>query len=265
MTAALGAAVEVPVDLASGWGFKDKLHGGYLLARTVGAALGLAPLEHPHPLAVQAVYAAPPRPGEAVVTVRPLRSGRTVSTFHASLGQDGRAAVEALVTAGRLPDPDQAARFEPDAGSMPAMPAVEECLGGSRRARSQRQPEGLGHHLRVRMDPAWAPPPHGPGGRAEFRGWVGCDYPDEPGDPVLGALILADALPPVTLDIGMPGWMPTLQLQVLLRRVPPAGWLVARQTGRLLAGGLLDEDCTLWAPDGRVVAQARQLVAVREP
>lgn len=263
MTAALGAAARVPVELAPGWGFRDKLHGGYLLARTVGAALGLAPAEHPHPLAVQAVYPAPPRPGEAVVTVRPLRSGRTVSTFHASLGQDGRAAVEALVTAGRLPEADAPARWQADA-EAPTLPDPEDCLGGSRNPRGQRRPDGLGEHLRVRLDPAWAPPPYGPGGRADLRGWVGCDYPAEPGDPVLGALILADALPPVTLDIGMPGWMPTLQLQVLLRRVPPPGWLAARQWGTLLAGGLLDEQCTLWAAGGQVVAQARQLVAVRE-
>ncbi len=247
----------VDVELVEGWGFRDKLHGGYLLAQVVGAVLGLTPPEHPHPIAVQAVYAVPPAPGPATVEVTPLRSGRTVSTFRAVLLQD-RPLVDVQVTTARLPE--LAAEAAWAAGEeMPALADPEDCLGGSRDTHGARR-TGLGAHIVTRLDPAWAPPPYGPGGRADLRGWVSCDYPDA----VLGALVLADAMPPVTFDLGRMGWMPTLQLQVLLRRLPPAGWLAARQHGRLLAGGLLDEDCTLWSPDGALVAQARQVVSVRD-
>jgi hypothetical protein len=248
--------VTVDVELVAGWGFRNRLHGGYLLAQAVGAALTQAPPAHPHPVAVQAVYAAPPVPGPATVEVTPLRFGRTVSTFRAVLVQE-RPMVEVLVTAALLPSLESEPAWS--AGEdMPALADPEDCLGGSRDTSGAGR-SGFAGHIVTRLDTSWAPPPYGPGGRADLRGWVSCDYPD----PVLGALVLADAMPPVTFDLGRTGWMPTLQLQVLLRRVPPAGWLAARQWGLLLAGGLLDEDCTLWSPGGTLIAQARQLVAVR--
>ncbi len=256
-------AAEIDVELVAGWGFRNKLHGGYLLAQTVGAALTQAPTAHPHPVAVQALYAAPPSPGAATVEVTPLRSGRTFSTFRASLAQDGVPTVEVLLTAGVLPSLDVPPAWAAGSGLAdelaPELPDPEDCLGGSRDTSGAGR-AGFAGHILTRLDPAWAPPPYGPGGRADLRGWVSTDYPD----PLLAALLLADAMPPVTFDLGRPGWMPTLQLQVLLRRVPPAGWLAARQHARLLAGGLLEEDCTLWSPDGALVAQARQLVAVRD-
>jgi hypothetical protein len=217
---------------------------------------------------VQAVYAAAPSAGPATVVVRRLHAGRTFATLHASLQQDGRPTVEALVTAGRLPVADAATTWEEHEEPMPAMPEPDRCVGGpdhaaSRdRLRSAASTSSGRTNITTRLDPASAPPPYGPGGRGDFRGWVRCALPD----PVLGAFVLADALPPVVLDIGITGvWVPTLQLQVLLRRVPPAGWLAARQWGTLLAGGLLDETCTLWDPQGRMIAQARQVAAARVP
>lgn len=264
MTALEVTPATTPVDLTTGWGFHERLHGGYLLAVVTEAALRSAdPERHPHPVAVQATYAAAPSRGPAEIVVRPLKAGRTYASLHASLVQDGRPTVEVLVTAGRLPELEASALWDDAEEPMPDLADPDHCVGGPHHEQSaSRTPSGVHGDMTVRMDPAWASPPYGPGGRGDIRGWVRCAMPD----PVLGALVLADALPPITFDIGMGGvWVPTLQLQVLLRRVPPTGWLAARQWGTLLAGELLDETCTLWDPQGRVVAQARQLAAYRAP
>lgn len=258
--------MSVAVVLEAGGGFADTVHGGRSLALITSAALSACDrATHPHPVSVSAVYAAATRPGPALVTVRTLKAGRTFVSLHASLEQNGVAAVEAFVTAGTLPPLDEPARWDAGTEPAPELPDPEDCVGGSRHAQSRerlsRQP--VNGAIAVRLDPASAPPPYGAGGRGDYRGWVRSET--EP-DPYLAAVLLCDALPPVTLDIGMAGvWVPTVQMTVTLRRQPPTGWLKARQWGALMAGGLLDERCTLWAPSGEVVAQASQLAAYREP
>ena len=84
-----------------------------------------------------------------------------------------------------------------------------------------------------------------------------------PVDPLF-LLCVADALPPVTVDLGIPGWVPTVELTVHLRAVPADGWLRVVHRARLVAGGWLDEDCEVWDSPGRLVAQARQLAVYRE-
>ncbi len=79
----------------------------------------------------------------------------------------------------------------------------------------------------------------------------------------LDLLVFADAMPPVTFDLGLMGWVPTLELTVLLRGVPAPGWLRVLQRARLLRDGWLDEECEIWDSSGRLVAQARQLAGYR--
>ena len=77
-------------------------------------------------------------------------------------------------------------------------------------------------------------------------------------DPV-GLPMVCDALPPVTFDLGRPGWAPTLELTVHVRAVPAPGWLKVSHRTRNVAGGMFEEDCEVWDSAGRLVAQSRQL------
>lgn len=77
-------------------------------------------------------------------------------------------------------------------------------------------------------------------------------------DPVM-LLLAVDALPPVTFDLGLSGWVPTLELTAHVRAVPASGWLRVTHATRNHAGGLLEEDCEVWDSAGRLVAQSRQL------
>ena len=263
MSATSAADARVEVRLDASWGIQGKLHGGYLLAHIVGAVLQQAdPDLHPHPLAASAVYVTPPAPAPATVRVATLRAGRSVATYRAILEQDGASCVETLVTAGRLPAADAAPVFTAPGAAPPPTAALADCPVAPRPRNVDRVP-GVMNHVDMRLDPAttrWAH--REPAGRAESRGWL--QMLTQGWDPLLAQFILADAPPPVTFDLGMFGWVPTLQLQVLLRRQVRPGWQLVRQHALVVGDGLLDEDCTLWDTDGRVTVQARQLAAYRE-
>ena len=108
------------------------------------------------------------------------------------------------------------------------------------------------------LDPATAMWAVGkPSRNGVIQGWF--ELADHrPLDP-LALLMVVDALPPVTFDLGMPGWAPTLELTAHVRARPAPGWAVVRHCTRTVAGGLFEEDCDVWDSTGRLVAQSRQL------
>lgn len=249
------SSVELPDTWAYGAGI---LHGGWLLETLAGAAL--THTDHPHPLAASAHYAAAPRVGTGEITVEVLRAGRSVSVLRTRLAQEGRVKVEALITCGALPDPTTSPLVLD--GVPPVLPDRSECLPSPVAAGLARN--GITEQLDVLLDPATAGWAGGaPGGSAEVRAWVRAVDGREP-DP-LQLLTVADALPPVTFDLGLPGWAPTLELTVLLRARPAPGWLRCVQRARLVHGGWLDEECEVWDSSDRLVAQARQLAGYRQP
>src|ERR1700761_9584334 len=90
------------VDLDPSWSIGDKIHGGYLLAQVVRAALEGG--DYPHPLGVSAHFASAPDPGAADVEIELLRSGRRAGFLRARLSQGDAVRAEVLITAGTLPD-----------------------------------------------------------------------------------------------------------------------------------------------------------------
>ena len=249
-----------PLELSDDWAYGAKriLHGGWLLQELTRTALERT--GHPHPLAVSAQFVARAETGPAEVEVENVREGRRVGSLRARLVQDGSARVDALLTAGALPGAD-VEPYRVDI-SPPELPDPEDC---ERSAMPEGAPRnGITEQLDVRMDPATAGFMRGePGGGAEVRAWVrAADGRDA--DPLL-VLAVADALPPVTFELGLSGWVPTVELTVHLRTVPAPGWLRCVQRATVLHGGWLDEECQVWDSSGRLVAQARQLAAYQEP
>lgn len=76
-------------------------------------------------------------------------------------------------------------------------------------------------------------------------------------------LFAVDAMPPVAFEMGVSGWVPTLEMTVHVRAYPAPGWLRIVAQTRNLAGGHLEEDVEIWDSQDRLVAQARQLARVR--
>lgn len=241
------------ISLDDAWSIGGKPHGGYLLRSLVAPLLTE---EHPHPLAVSAHFLRSPDPGLASVETETLRSGRRVSQHRSRLVQNG-ACVEALVSTGML-----AADAEPfwSRTGPPEMPPIEECVRGTVEPIPGFR---IGHlaFVDVRSDPA-----HFGIGPTLSEGLVRAyvQMADAP-TTVLDLVLLADALPPVPLAMGLPGWVPTVELTVLVRAIPAPGVLIAEQRARVMQDGWIDEDCDIWDSRGRLVCQARQLAGFRAP
>ncbi|MEU9335209.1 thioesterase family protein [Streptomyces sp. NPDC048290] len=249
------------IDLSPGWTIINAVNGGYLLA-VLGRALADA-LPHPDPFTVSAHYLTASRPGPAVVRTDVVRSGRTLSTGQASLFQyddQGREVERIRVLAsygdlGGLPDDVRTA------AKPPAMPPVEQCFGPQDAPAPLPGSSEITDRLMIKLDPAtlgWALGQ--PSGKGEMRAWLGlADGRDA--DPF--ALLLAvDALPPTAFELGIKGWVPTVELTVHVRCRPAPGPLRVSITTRNLAGGFLEEDAEVWDSADRLVAQSRQLARV---
>lgn len=252
------------VDLSARWTILKAVNGGYLLA-VLGRALGDT-LAHPDPFSITAHYLTASQPGPAVIRTETVRTGRTLSTGQASLVQfDGDGAeVERIRVLATYGDLDALPDDVRTAATPPTMPDYADCLGADN-APSGAAPLGSSTEIvgrfDMRLDPATAGWAVGqPSGAGDMRAWFGLADGRDP-DP-LSLLLTVDALPPTAFDIGLSGWVPTVELTVHVRRRPAPGRLRVVATTRNLAGGFLEEDTQVWDSADQLVAQARQLARV---
>ncbi|MEZ7004026.1 thioesterase family protein [Streptomyces sp. AD55] len=249
-------------DLSAGWTIVNAVNGGYLLA-VLGRALADA-LPHPDPFTVSAHYLTASRPGPAVVRTETVRTGRTLSTGQASLVQyDDRGEeverIRVLASYGDLGDLPDDVRTSAE---PPGLPPLARCLGPDDGPSPVEGGSAIADRLMLKLDPAtlgWALGQ--PSGKGEMRAWFGlADGRDA--DP-LSLLLAVDALPPTAFELGLTGWVPTVELTAHVRARPAPGPLRVSITTRNLAGGFLEEDAEVWDSADRLVAQSRQLARVR--
>jgi hypothetical protein len=249
-----GGDADWRAELVDGWRVGGGLNGGYLLA-TLGNALSRTVPGKPDPFVISAYYLTASEPGPATVTTRVLRDGGSTATFAAELGQGEQTRITALATYGdlsRLPDDVRTTADEP------ALPSVEECVPNTMAPAEFRAVAPLMDRFDMRFDPAYIGWAVGePSGEGVLQAWFRLADGRDP-DPI-ELLMVVDALPPVTFDLGMPGWAPTIELTAHVRAVPAPGWLKVRHHTRNMAGGMFEEDCEVWDSAGRLVAQSRQL------
>ena len=248
-------------ELGAGWQVGAGINGGLLLA-LAGNALKqtFSDENHPDPMSISAYYLSASRPGDATLRTEVIRRGRNMSTGSLSMFQaesDGSQSerIRALATYGDLAA--QPVDVHTTA-TPPDLPPVDECVGTSLAPPEFRAKAPLLDRFDLRLDPdtvGWAMGK--PSGRGMIRGWLRMADGREP-DPLM-LLLAVDALPPVTFDLGLPGWAPTLELTVHVRANPAPGWLQVVHSTSNHAGGFLEEDCEVWDSAGRLVAQSRQL------
>ncbi|MBB6626923.1 thioesterase family protein [Nocardioides sp. KIGAM211] len=245
-------------DLAGGWVVGGGVNGGYLLA-VIGNAIRAELPGKPDPLSISAYYLAASVPGPATVDVSVRRDGGSVATVAADLRQGDEARITALASYGdltRLGDDVRTTAEQPD------LPPRERCVPSTMAPAAFRATAPLLDRFDMLFHPdriGWAVGE--PGGTGEISAWFRLAGGREP-DPI-SLLTVVDALPPVTFELGMPGWAPTLELTAHVRARPAPGWLKVRHATRNLAGGMFEEDCEVWDSAGRLVAQSRQLA--RQP
>ncbi|MFG3292529.1 thioesterase family protein [Streptomyces sp. NPDC048179] len=250
------------IDLSAGWTIINAVNGGYLLA-VLGRALADT-LPHPDPFTISAHYLTASQPGPAVIRTDTVRTGRTLSTGQASLFQyddEGREVERIRVLASygdlaTLPDDVRTTAVPP------AFPAMDQCFGPEDGPAPVDGSSAITDRLMLKLDPStlgWAL--GAPSGKGEMRSWFGLADGRDP-DP-LSLLLAVDALPPTAFEIGLKGWVPTVELTVHVRHRPAPGPLRVSITTRNLAGGFLEEDAEVWDSADRLVAQSRQLARVR--
>lgn len=252
-------------ELGAGWRIGGGINGGLLLA-VAGNALSQQLPGHPDPLSISCYYLSASVPGPATVRTETVRRGRSLSTGTASLYQDGPdgAPVERLRVLASYGDLAALDDEVHTSATPPALPPVEQCIGMEHAPPALIEQAALLERLDLRLDPAtvgWALGQPSKEGR--IQGWFRLADGREP-DP-LALLLAADALPPVTFDLGLPGWAPTIELTVHLRAKPAPGWLRLSHATRNLAGGYFEEDAEIWDSAGRLVAQSRQLARAPRP
>ncbi|CCK27301.1 hypothetical protein BN159_2922 [Streptomyces davaonensis JCM 4913] len=250
------------IDLSAGWTIISAVNGGYLLA-VLGRALADA-LPHADPFTISAHYLTASQPGPAVVRTSLVRTGRTLSTGQASLFQydeEGRE-IERIRVLASYGDLDSLPDDVRTTAQPPAIPPIDQCFGPQDSPAPVPGSSAITDRLMIKLDPAtlgWAL--GAPSGKGEMRAWFGlADGRDA--DP-LSLLLAVDALPPTAFELGIKGWVPTVELTVHIRCRPAPGPLRVSITTRNLAGGFLEEDAEVWDTEGRLVAQSRQLARVR--
>ncbi|MFC5998961.1 thioesterase family protein [Quadrisphaera sp. GCM10027208] len=253
------------------WTIGGRPNGGYLLALATRAALAEVDArggEHLDPLAVSGAYLAVAPAGPLDVDVEVLRTGRGTSVLRATVHapQDDEAYVAVTLTCGTLPAAGRGHRH--DAVPPVALPPLERCVRLPAGTKDYEAP--LLGQVAEHVDPdclGWVTGP--PSGRGELRGYLTFDDGRPP--DALALLLAADALPPATFDLGLTGWVPTLQLSVWLRAHPAPGPLAVRQRVRVVDDGsasggrsaTVDETCDVWDSTGALVATGHQLASLR--
>ncbi len=242
-------------EVAKGWWTPRGPLGGYVMAIVLrGMTLAVDdPSRAVRSFTVQ--FLRPPAAGPVVVKPRLERTGRSLSSVTARLEQDGKLialALAAFSTPWESPLLDDAPipEVEPPDDGRPVVP------------------EGMAPEFtqRLTMQGRFGDPPFSGSERSEVGGWLGLAEERELDAPSVA--LLADAWWPAPwprLTELRPA--PTIELTVLFRApLPrPDSLLLARFTTRLVRDGFFEEDGELWAADGTLVAQSRQLALLMAP
>jgi acyl-CoA thioesterase len=236
-------------ELHERWSSLVGIHGGYSAAIVVNAITATVddPSRALRSFATQ--FAAVPHPGPVDIEVAVERTGSSMTTTSARLVQGERVlqvahAASSTTRPGlayddhvrpRGSDPGDTPRFEP--------------------------PGGVAHfaNLDVRLDPDVVP--FGGGDAAWMAAWIR-PLQDEPIDAAW-LVAMCDLLPPAVFSrTTAPVKAATIEYVVHLAtaepRVPPGEFVYLSCRSPLSSEGFAVEDATMWAPDGRVLAVARQ-------
>ncbi len=251
-----GAERQFAADVSPDWRAGRGPHGGYLAAMLLRALMETVADPRRSPRSLTIHYARAPEPGPVSIRTVVEREGRSLSTLSARIEQDGRLTALAL-SAFSVPwsAPEIAELPLPDVA--PADPAHE-----SGKLLHPAAPP-FTRHL-VLQPRIGAIPFQGSQHPMEIGGWVGLAEP-RPLD-ALTLAFLSDALfSPPFIRMSEAGTSPTIDLTIHFRTPTPRGeqdpqeLCFARFDSGLMHEGFFDENGVIWAADGTVLLQSRQL------
>jgi acyl-CoA thioesterase len=241
-------------ELVAGWETPRGPLGGYVMAILMrGLELAVGDPER-QARSVTMHFLRVPEAGPVQVSADVEREGRSLTSVSGRLEQDGRLIGLALGAYSKpwegptlddeTPMPDVA---EPDAIEAPTQ----------RQLRGQTPPTFV---ERMVMQHRFGEKPFSGSDRGETGGWIGIRE-DRPIDS-LAIAVLADAWFPAPWPrLAELAPAPTIDLTIHFRAPLPvdAPLLLGQFVSRHVRDGFFEEDGLLWAPDGTLVAQSRQL------
>jgi acyl-CoA thioesterase len=226
--------------------------GGYVMALMQQAVVLAVDDETRQPRSLTVSFLRPPQAGPFTVHPMVVRAGRSLSSASVTLEQEGKPLAIGLAT---LSTPWSG----PLLNDSP-MPRVDP--PGARQAPPNPPPGAPRVPFRdlVTMQKRFGPELFSRAEVAEAGGWLGLRE-ERPVD-ALTVLILADAWFPAPWPrLAEFAPAPTVEMSVYFRApLPmPDSLLLGRFESPLVRDGFFDESGELWAPDGTLVAQSRQL------
>lgn len=242
------------------WNVGSVPNGGYAMAIAQRALL--ARLDRPDPLSVTAHFLRPMQPGGVALAAEIVKAGRSTATGMVRLVQDGSERLRLLGTATDLTGSDRGLVHH--TSGPPDLPPPEDCPRGSGEMPGGAARAALGGRFDLRVHPDHAGWARGePTGQLEIAGWI---RPADGREPdVLLLPVVVDAFPPTVFELGITGWVPTLELTLHVRARPAPGWLRCVIRSRYVSGGLVEEDAEVWDAQDRLVALSRQVARVPRP
>jgi acyl-CoA thioesterase len=245
-------SAEVSADWRAGRG----PHGGYLAAMILRALIETVDAPERAPRSLTIHYTRAPEPGPVSIRTVRERDGRSLSSLSARMEQDGR--LIALVLAAFSvpwsgPEIDDLPAPSVDPPSQPVWPG---------RRPDPRLPPIARHTVLQRR--FGGRPLSGEEQPMEVGGWLG--HRERREIDALSLAFFSDALIPAPfMRFEAPKPAPTIDLNVHFRAALPLPGpdllelcLIQVRTG-LIHEGFFEEDSLMWAPDGTLLAQSRQL------
>lgn len=245
------------VAIPEAWTASGRAAGGLVEAQLFSGAAAIMADSEKQPLSFTAHLLRSPGEGTAELRAEVLREGRSLANLAVHMTQADKLIATALASFAT-------SRQSPDLDEQP-MPVVEPPTPDRRmdsHVPAFAFPYGDNIVIQDRLGPAPFSASDGP---MERVGWVGFARPrpiDAPGLLMFG-------------DIGMMGWWVrldrehttatldhTTHFRTDLRSLAADDMALMWSRTRLVRGGYLDWDAALWAPDGTLLCQSRQLLAV---
>jgi len=252
-----GATRRFSAVVAEGWRAGPGPHGGYLSALLLRALMESVgdPQRSPRSLTIH--FLSPPHPGPAQVTTTIEREGRSLSSLSARMEQDGKL-VALVLAAFSSPWPgsdiseiEMPSVAPPDPGREPGTLIVQNGPEFARHITLQRRLGGM--------------PFADPSQPMETGGWLGLAEP-RPIDALSLAFFCDALIPTPFMRATQPEPAPTVDITIHFRAVTPRSehpdpeeLCLARVRGGLIHEGFFEEDTLIWASDGTLLAQSRQL------
>ena len=247
--------------VAEGWDTPRGPLGGYVMALVLRGLESAVGDSERRARSATMHFARAPVAGPVTISARVEREGRSLSTVSGRMEQEGKLIGLALgawskAWEGPLLDDSPMPDAEPPSGR--ATLAEAAAADESQERLPPRDPPPF--MSRLTMQPRFGEAPYTPAEHAEVGGGLGLAE-ERPLD-ALAVALLADAWFPAPWPrLRELAPAPTIDLTVHFRApLPlPDSLLLGRFRTRLVRDGFFEEDGELWAPDGTLVAQSRQL------